>query len=100
MFDIGFQELIIIFIVALLVFGPKQLPEISRTLSKWVIEIRRGVNIAKRQIEEEMKEDFKMPEDIVRSLPTDDTSPTTDTTQVDDTAEKSADVKKDDEEKI
>jgi Tat protein translocase TatB subunit len=92
-FDIGFQELIIIFIVALLVFGPKQLPEISRTLSKWVIEIRRGVNIAKRQIEEEMKEDFKMPEDIIRSLPTDDAPSTHDT------AEKSADATKDDEEK-
>jgi Tat protein translocase TatB subunit len=74
MFDIGFQELIIIFIVALLVFGPEKLPEISRTLGKWVVEIRRGINIAKSQIEEEMKEEFKMPEDIVQSLPKDDAS--------------------------
>jgi len=74
MFDIGFQELIIIFIVALLVFGPEKLPEISRTLGKWVVEIRRGINIAKSQMEEEMKEEFKMPEDIVQSLPKDDAS--------------------------
>jgi Tat protein translocase TatB subunit len=72
MFDIGFQELIIIFIVALLVFGPEKLPEIGRTLGKWVVEIRRGINIAKSQMEEEMKEDLKMPEDIVQSLPKDD----------------------------
>jgi Tat protein translocase TatB subunit len=71
MFDIGFQELIIIFIVALIIFGPKKLPEIGRTLGKWVVEIRRGINIAKSQMEEEMKEEFKMPEDIVQSLPQD-----------------------------
>lgn len=72
MFDIGFQELLIIFIVALLVFGPEKLPEIGRTLGKWVVEIRRGINIAKSQMEEEMKEEFKMPEDIIQALPKDD----------------------------
>lgn len=73
MFDIGFQELIIIFIVALLVFGPDKLPEIAKTLGKWVVEIRRGINIAKSQMEEELKEEVKMPEDIVKSLPKDET---------------------------
>lgn len=74
MFDIGFQELIIIFIVALLVFGPEKLPEIAKTLGKWVVEIRRGINIAKSQMEEEMKDEFKMPEDIIHSLPKDETN--------------------------
>ena len=74
MFDIGFQELIIIFVVALLVFGPEKLPEIAKTLGKWVVEIRRGINIAKSQMEEEMKEEFKMPEDIIQSLPKDETN--------------------------
>lgn len=55
MFDIGFQELIIIFIVALIVFGPKKLPEISRTLGKWVVEIRRGIHNAKVQMETEFE---------------------------------------------
>jgi len=72
MFDIGFQELIIIFVVALLVFGPEKLPEIAKTLGKWVVEIRRGINIAKSQMEEEMKEEFKMPDDIIQSLPKDE----------------------------
>ncbi|MGC2062050.1 MAG: Sec-independent protein translocase protein TatB [Thermodesulfovibrionales bacterium] len=56
MFDIGFQELVIIFVVALLVVGPEKLPELSRTLGKWVVEIRRGVNLAKIQMESEFRE--------------------------------------------
>ncbi|RPI37926.1 MAG: twin-arginine translocase subunit TatB [Nitrospiraceae bacterium] len=71
MFDIGFQELIIIFVVALIVVGPKKLPELGRTLGKWVVDIRRSINMAKSQIEDEMKDEFKMPEDIVQSLPKD-----------------------------
>jgi len=72
MFDIGIQELIIIFVVALLVIGPDKLPEFSRTLGKWVVEIKKGIHIAKSQMEAEMKEEFKMPEDIVQSLPKED----------------------------
>jgi len=72
MFDIGFQELIIIFVVALIVVGPKKLPELGRTLGKWVVDIRRSINMAKSQIEDEMKDEFKMPEDFVQSLPKDE----------------------------
>jgi Tat protein translocase TatB subunit len=73
MFDIGFQELLIIFVVALLVFGPKKLPELAKTMGKWVAEIKRGVHIAKSQIEQEMNADFKVPdEDIIKNLPKDD----------------------------
>lgn len=70
MFDIGFQELIIIFLVALLVFGPKKLPEIGRTLGKWIIEIRRGINIAKIRMENELDETYIKPaEDIIETPP-------------------------------
>lgn len=69
MFDIGFQELIIIFIVALLVFGPEKLPEISRTLGRWVLEIRKGVHEAKSQMETEFRElDPKVEDDVSRLL--------------------------------
>lgn len=72
MFDIGVQELIIIFIVALMVFGPKKLPELAKTMGKWVVEIKRGVYIAKSQIEQELNTDYKIPdEDIIRNLPKD-----------------------------
>lgn len=56
MFDIGFQELVIIFVVALLVFGPEKLPEVGRTLAKWMIEIRKGIQNAKVQVETEFSE--------------------------------------------
>ena len=44
MFDIGFAELIIIGIVALLVIGPERLPGAVRTASLWINRIRRGFN--------------------------------------------------------
>jgi len=73
MFDIGFQELVIIFVVALLVFGPKKLPELARTMGKWMTEIKRGVYIAKSQIENELNVDYKLPdEDIIKNLPQDE----------------------------
>ena len=56
MFDIGFQELLLIFLIALLVFGPEKLPEVGRTLAKWMIEIRRGIQTAKTQMEGEFEE--------------------------------------------
>ena len=55
MFDIGFQELIIIFVVALLALGPDKLPEVSKTLGKWALEIRKGIDAAKMQMENEME---------------------------------------------
>ncbi|OGW25440.1 MAG: hypothetical protein A2X59_08225 [Nitrospirae bacterium GWC2_42_7] len=56
MFDLGLQELIIIFLVALLVFGPNKMPELGRTLGKWFTEIKNGINNAKMKIDEELGE--------------------------------------------
>jgi Tat protein translocase TatB subunit len=68
MFDIGFQELVIIFVVALLVFGPKRLPEVGRTLGKWIGEIRSSIQTAKAQMESEFElAERKKPDDY--SLP-------------------------------
>lgn len=67
MFDIGLQELIIIFVVALLVIGPQKLPEFSRTLGKWVYEIKKGIHAAKAGMEDGYKEQLTAPEDIIKS---------------------------------
>lgn len=56
MFDIGMQELIIIFIVALLVFGPKRLPELAKTLGKGLGELKKALQDVKESAGEEFKE--------------------------------------------
>ena len=60
MFDIGMQELILIFIVALLVFGPKRLPELGRTIGKGMAEIKKAMYGVKEQIDSELR-DIKDP---------------------------------------
>jgi sec-independent protein translocase protein TatB len=60
MFDLGIQELIVIFIVALLVFGPKRLPEIGRTLGKGLGELKRSMQGVKDQMDAELK-DIRQP---------------------------------------
>jgi Tat protein translocase TatB subunit len=42
MFDIGLQEMIVIGVLALLVFGPSKLPELGRTVGRWMREFRRA----------------------------------------------------------
>jgi Tat protein translocase TatB subunit len=56
MFDIGIQELVVVFLVALLVFGPQRLPELGRALGKFIFELKKGINDARFQLEGEFKE--------------------------------------------
>jgi len=52
--SIGFPELIMIFIVVLLVFGPKKLPEFAKLLGKTIREFRSTIDEAKAAIEDEI----------------------------------------------
>ena len=53
---IGVQEMIAIFIVALVLFGPKKLPELGRTLGKALSEFRRAKNELKNTLEGHLSE--------------------------------------------
>ncbi|HUJ12590.1 MAG TPA: TatA/E family twin arginine-targeting protein translocase [Thermoanaerobaculia bacterium] len=52
--SLGIPELIVIFVVALLVFGPKRLPEIGRTLGKALGEFKKATDDFKTTIEREV----------------------------------------------
>jgi Tat protein translocase TatB subunit len=68
--NIGFPELLIILILALLVFGPKKLPEVGRSVGKALREFRRTSDEIKGRIEEEInKSEIKtVQEDIQKSI--------------------------------
>ena len=52
---IGVQEMVVIFLVALVLFGPKKLPELGKTLAKAVTEFRRAQSDLKATFEREMQ---------------------------------------------
>ena len=54
MFDVGFPELLLVSIVALLVIGPERLPETVRTIMVWLGKIKRSFANIKTEIEQEI----------------------------------------------
>jgi len=55
MFDVGFWEILLIGIVALVVVGPERLPEVARTVGKWVAKGRRFVAGVKSDLNAEIE---------------------------------------------
>ena len=53
--NLGFTEIVVIFVVALLIFGPRKLPELGRSLGKGLNEFKRASNELRRTWEEEVK---------------------------------------------
>lgn len=53
MFDVGFSELLLIAVVALLVLGPQRLPEVARAAGRWMARLRRFVEDVKRDVARE-----------------------------------------------
>jgi len=54
--QLGFSEMLVIFIVALLVFGPKKLPELGKSLGKGIREFKKATEELKSSWEEQVKD--------------------------------------------
>jgi TatA/E family protein of Tat protein translocase len=52
---IGMQELIIIFVIALIVFGPRKLPQLGKSLGKSIAEFKRASNELRNTLEDEIR---------------------------------------------
>ncbi len=54
MSEVGFSELIILFLIGLIVLGPERLPRVANQLGTWLGQARRMTRVMKRQLEEEL----------------------------------------------
>ncbi len=69
MFDVGFWELALIGVVALLILGPERLPTVARTAGLWIGRARRFMSDVKADIDNELKsEELRAIKDIGADL--------------------------------
>jgi TatA/E family protein of Tat protein translocase len=55
--NIGMQELIVIFVIALIIFGPRRLPDLGRSLGRSIAEFKRASNELRSTLEDEIRVD-------------------------------------------
>jgi TatA/E family protein of Tat protein translocase len=66
--SIGMPELILIFVVALLVFGPKKLPELGKSLGRGLAEFKKASDDLKRTIEDEIEQGKQEAESVKKQV--------------------------------
>lgn len=54
MFDVGFSELVLIFVIALIVLGPERLPKVARTAGRWLGRARQMARSMQYELEREL----------------------------------------------
>src|ERR1700730_16545998 len=75
--SIGMPELIIIFVIALIIFGPRKLPELGRSLGKSLAEFKRASNELRSTLEEEIRLEDQKTEQKAKVEPPKATEPPT-----------------------
>jgi sec-independent protein translocase protein TatA len=55
--SLGMPELIVIFVIALVVFGPRKLPELGRSLGRGIAEFKKATNELQNTLEQEINAD-------------------------------------------
>lgn len=78
MFDIGLQELALIFVIALIVFGPKNLPQLGRSLGRAMREFRRASDEFRNTIETNLEINAPDPAPASTSTPMETIAPAVD----------------------
>src|SRR5256885_15318836 len=66
--SLGFSEMLVIFIVALLVFGPKKLPELGKSLGKGIREFKKATDELKSSWEDQVKDISQPLNDVKRDI--------------------------------
>ena len=61
MFDIGFWELLLVFVVALVILGPERLPQVAAKAGRWMANARAIVRNLRTQIEAELAQKDQAP---------------------------------------
>src|SRR4249919_2059088 len=61
--SLGMPELIVIFVIALIVFGPRKLPELGRSLGRGIAEFKKATNELQNTLEEEINADEQRTKD-------------------------------------
>ena len=68
--SIGMPELIIILVIALIIFGPRKLPELGRSLGKSIGEFKRASNELRSTLEEEIRVEEQRERTATAAAPT------------------------------
>ena len=68
MWNLGIQEVVIIFIIALVIFGPRKLPDLGKSLGKSLAEFKRASNELKRTWEDEVRAETEELRKIQRDI--------------------------------
>jgi len=55
MFDVGFSEMLLVGLIALLVFGPERLPKVARQAAMWIKKARSMASSVKQEIDRELQ---------------------------------------------
>jgi sec-independent protein translocase protein TatA len=76
--SLGMPELIVIFVIALIVFGPRKLPELGRSLGRGIAEFKKATNELQNTLEQEIEADEQRSKAAAAQVTAHDATPAAD----------------------